>query len=326
MSETSVCRGVEGAAARADRAGHEVCHVPYSCFGIGNFPPPSINFFLFLLHQQYPQIPKMTPPTTYNYLVVRRNFADLADFGRDQVLACYTKVSDANRHAKAEIQKIYEQALADNPDDPISPPKELKSSLYRGRLIVDDEWISLHSVEMFVDGILVRENYVEEPVPEVEVLVEDGEDEMEEDLMDTDNDAESDSEESDYQIELDPAVQYPFGLPKGRAGCLSGMRFCMLGEQEPYNESTIKALIKLYEGTLLDFKRARGDWPTPELMVFTILGKLEEGDPKLLQIQGKNWIDPVLDQKKLFVMIENLGGTEDRERLASFRDEERLGG
>lgn len=205
------------------------------------------------------------------------------------------------------MQRIYQQALSDEPHSMISAPKEKYEGCYRGRLVVDGQWINLHSVEVYVDGILVQGSYAEDPAKELKGKVE-----KEREKTDTGDESEIDSEDDGYSIcpiELDPKIQYPFDLPESRNDCLKHWTFCIIGTQEPYTESMIEAVIKHYKGALVDFNKAIEDSVSRFPTIHTILGKMEKEDPKLIRVQGKDWKGPVIDQRKLFGIIENMGDT-----------------
>lgn len=243
-------------------------------------------------------------------LVKRRNYQDEEDWiGRDHVLACYANLDDANRYAKSETDRIYQDALSSGP---AKPPTEKEGVTYSAHIEVNDEWVSLYAVRVYVVIIECQSSYQEEPSSLQKEKYE------EEYPIDTDVKLDPNLERVDglsgpsveTEHESSSSKQYPFPLPRGTPGtpgCLSGLKFCMVGEQEPYSESTVKTVIEQYGGILLGINKLRGG-SVPKPVVATILGKLAEGDVLLETIRAKEWIDPVFDQKKLFIMVETLSG------------------
>jgi hypothetical protein len=285
------------------------------------FPQASISNLQPFNHIEAYNLPisKIATEDRICYLVKRRNFQEQADFGREQVLACYANLDNANQHAKNETKRMYQDALADGAA--VTPPKEDdKGFAYSAYVEVNDEWVSIHSVRIYVDSIECRSSYRED-VSSSSGLQYD-EDELTNTDVQPDPDVDGIDELTEPEVEIERTLSspesYPFPLPRGHPGCLKGFKFCLVGEQEPYSESAIKAVIEQFGGTLIDFNKVNNGNGSPGPIVTTILGRMAEGDLVLERVRGKSWIDPVIDRKKLFLMVSPLG--KNRGKFSGMKD------
>lgn len=158
------------------------------------------------------------------YLVYRRNFERRKDdAGRTEILACYANLRDANRRAGKEIKRIYQNA----DKDIAKPPKDSsREDRYASCIELNDKHVGIQRVMVSVRWIERQPKY------------------------DSDEDSLLGDDDEDVQDKPEPASQEPrpFPLPRGRSGCLNGLRFSIVRDQYPYKSSEIESLIKQYGG------------------------------------------------------------------------------
>lgn len=247
------------------------------------------------------------------FLVHRCNYDSSGDWiGRERVLACYSTMSAANLRAKSEINRLYQDALLKTRTE---PPKEQleKGGEYTGTIIVNDKWAALHRVKVYVAGIECESSYVDKesaPRREVELMLLDemGTDEKETDVETIYSDPDLDIRNY-HPWSVGPP---PFPPPRGKWGCLTGLRFAIIGEQAPYRKEFIEGAVTTYGGELMEGLRAQ---PTDSVFIYGITREFEESGKYAMDADTKKTIStweeyglPVLSQRKLFFMIERLSG------------------